>query len=245
MELADLADGMTLARFRDRELEVITKPDLTPVTEADRAVEQALRARIAEARPGHGVLGEEFGEEPGNGRRWVLDPIDGTKNYVRGIPVWATCIALQNEDEVVVGVVSAPALGRRWWAGRGEGAFAGGQPIRVSAVGGLADAQLSYDSVMSFEAYGLGDRFLGLARRCWRSRGLGDFWSHVLVAEGAVDVAVEPEVSLWDVAAIQVIVEEAGGRFTDLSGAARPDGGSAVSTNGLLHDDVLAALSRP
>ncbi len=239
-----MADVMTLARFRDLDLVVSTKPDLTPVTEADRTVEQAIRAGIARARPDHGILGEEFAEVGGQGGwRWILDPIDGTKNYVRGIPVWATCIALQHHDEMVVGVVSAPALGRRWWAARGQGAFADGQPIRVSAVADLADAQLSYDSVMSFEAYGLGEQFLGLARRCWRSRGLGDFWSHVLVAEGAVDVAAEPEVSLWDVAAVQVIVEEAGGRFTDLGGAARPDGGSAVSTNGLLHDEVLAALS--
>jgi histidinol-phosphatase len=242
--LADLADGMTLARFRDRELVVTTKPDLTPVTEADRSVEQALRRTIARARPDHVIVGEEFGDEgpAGAAWRWIIDPIDGTKNYVRGIPVWATCIGLQRQGEGVVGVVSAPALGRRWWAARGEGAFADGQPIRVSAVGRVADAQLSYDSVMSFEAYGLGERFLDLARRCWRTRGLGDFWSHVLVAEGAVDIAAEPEVSLWDVAAVQVIVEEAGGRFTDLAGVARPDGGSAVSTNGLLHDQVLAAL---
>ena len=224
---------------------VDTKPDLTPVTEADRAVEEALRSRIGIDRPGHGVLGEEFGAEGPTSSRWVLDPIDGTKNYVRGIPVWATCIALQRQGDVAAGVVSAPALGRRWWAGRGEGAFADGQPVRVSAVTDLADAQLSYDSVMSFDPYGLAERFLGLARRCWRTRGLGDFWSHVLVAEGAVDVAVEPEVSVWDVAAVQVIVEEAGGRFTDLAGAARPDGGSAVSTNGLLHDEVLAALTLP
>jgi histidinol-phosphatase len=240
-----VADALTLARFRDRELVVTTKPDLTPVTEADRTVEQALRDRITAARPGHGIVGEEFGAHPGaGGWRWILDPIDGTKNYVRGIPIWATCIALQCDDQVVVGVVSAPALGRRWWAARGEGAFADGQPIRVSAVADLADAQLSYDSVVGWEPHGLGERFLGLARRCWRTRGLGDFWSHVLVAEGAVDVAAEPEVSVWDVAAIQVIVEEAGGRFTDLGGAARPDRGSAVSTNGLLHDEVLAALAR-
>jgi histidinol-phosphatase len=241
--LADLADGMTLARFRDRSLVVATKPDLTPVTEADRATEEALRAEIARARPDHGIVGEEFGAVGSSAWRWVLDPIDGTKNYVRGIPVWATCIALQRDDEVVVGVVSAPALGRRWWASRGGGAFADGAPIRVSGVADLADAQLSYDSVTGFEAHGLGGRFLDLARRCWRTRGLGDFWSHVLVAEGAVDVAVEPEVSLWDVAAVQVIVEEAGGRFTDLAGRARPDGGSAVSTNGLLHGEVLATLA--
>lgn len=237
-----MADALTLARFRDVGLVVSTKPDLTPVTEADRSVERALRKRITAARPGHAVLGEEYGLEGAGAWRWVLDPIDGTKNYVRGIPIWASCIALQHEGQVTVGVVSAPALGRRWWAGRGEGAFAGGKAIRVSKVATVEDAQLSYDSVPGFEPYGLEERFLGLARRCWRTRGLGDFWSHVLVAEGAVDVAVEPEVSVWDVAAVQVIVEEAGGRFTDLAGAARPDGGSAVSTNGLLHDEVLAAL---
>ena len=234
---------MTLARFRDIELVVSTKPDLTPVTEVDRSVERAIRELIGAARPGHAVMGEEYGLEGAGAWRWILDPIDGTKNYVRGIPIWATCIALQHDDEVTVGVVSAPALGRRWWASRGEGAFAGGQPIRVSMVADVADAQMSYDSVPGFEACGMGERFLALARRSWRTRGLGDFWSHVLVAEGAVDIAVEPEVSVWDVAAIQVIVEEAGGRFTDLGGSARPDGGSAVSTNGLLHDEVLAALS--
>ncbi|HUR22303.1 MAG TPA: histidinol-phosphatase [Acidimicrobiales bacterium] len=244
LELADLADAMTLARFRDLDLVVSTKPDLTPVTEVDRLVEQDLRERIGAARPGHAVLGEEYGSEGAGAWRWVLDPIDGTKNYVRGIPVWATCIALQHDDEVTVGVVSAPALGRRWWAARGEGAFAGGQRIQVSKVARVGDAHMSYDSVQGFESHGLGERFLGLARRCWRTRGLGDFWSHVLVAEGAVDIAVEPEVSVWDVAAIQVIIEEAGGRFTDLAGVARPDGGSAVSTNGLLHDEVLAALRK-
>jgi histidinol-phosphatase len=237
---------MTLARFRDRDLAVSTKPDLTPVTEADRAVERALRTLIARTRPDHGIVGEEEPDRDGGGQwRWILDPIDGTKSYVRGIPVWATCIALQRDGRAVVGVVSAPALGRRWWASLGGGAFADGGRIGVSAVADLASAQLSYDSVVGFEAHGLGERFLGLARRCWRTRGLGDFWSHVLVAEGAVDVAVEPEVSVWDVAAVQLIVEEAGGRFTDLAGAARPDGGSAVSTNGHLHAEVLAALAPP
>ena len=234
---------MTLARFRAADLVVSTKPDLTPVTEADRSVERALRERISVARPGHAVMGEEYGSEGSGEWRWILDPIDGTKNYVRGVPIWATCIALQHHGQVTVGVVSAPALGRRWWAALGQGAFAGGQPIRVSAVASVADAQLSYDSVPGFESCGLGEQFLALARRCWRTRGLGDFWSHVLVAEGAVDIAVEPEVAVWDVAAIQVIVEEAGGRFTDLGGTARPDGGSAVSTNGILHDEVLAALA--
>lgn len=247
-----MADGLAMARFGATDLVVDTKPDLTPVTEADRAVEQALRRRIGAERPGHSVLGEEMGgdDSPGapSGWRWVLDPIDGTKNYVRGVPVWATLIALQHGGEGVLGVVSAPALGRRWWAARGEGAWAaapGGAAARarVSAVAAVDDAFLSYDSAAGFEAHGLGPPFLGLVRRCWRTRGYGDFWSHVLVAEGAVDIAVEPEVAVWDVAPLQVIVEEAGGRFTDLAGRARPDGGSAVSTNGILHDQALVALA--
>ncbi|HEX2192410.1 MAG TPA: histidinol-phosphatase [Acidimicrobiales bacterium] len=245
LELADEADALTVARFRAADLAVDTKPDLTPVSEADRAVEERLRHQLTRARPDHGVLGEEMGEQSGSGTgwRWVLDPIDGTKNYVRGVPVWATLIALQTGDETVLGVVSAPALGRRWWAARGEGAFADGGPIRVSAVGTLADASLSYASLAGWEAAGRGEAFLALTRRFWRTRAYGDFWSHVLVAEGAVDVAAEPEVTLWDLAALQVIVEEAGGRFTDLAGNSTAAGGSAVSSNGRLHDEVLAALA--
>jgi histidinol-phosphatase len=196
LELADLADAITLERFRAADLEVHTKPDLTPVTEADRAVEQALRKRIAEERPGHGVVGEEFGTREGGDARWILDPIDGTKNYVRGIPVFATLIAVERGGALQVGVVSAPALRRRWWASRGEGAFADGRPIRVSRVAGLADAVLSHGTLGAWDEHGLGDRFLALARSCWRTRGFGDFWSHMLVAEGAVDVAAEPEVAL-------------------------------------------------
>lgn len=245
LELADEADALTVARFRAVDLVVDTKPDLSPVTEVDRAVERALRLRLAEARPGHAVLGEEQGDDPGAGTgwQWVLDPIDGTKNYVRGVPVWATLVALKHHGQTVVGVVSAPALGRRWWAARAEGAFADGSPIRVSAVATLDDALLSYASLSGWEARGLGEAFLGLARRCWRTRAFGDFWSHVLVAEGCVDVAVEPEVSLWDLAPLKLMVEEAGGRFTDLSGTPTDAGGNAVSTNAVLHDEVLAALS--
>lgn len=239
-----------MARFRARDLVVDTKPDMTPVSDADRAVEQALRDHLARDRPGDGILGEELGGEVGpsddreqHGRRWIIDPIDGTKGYVRGLPVWATLLALETDGVVQVGVVSAPALGRRWWAVRGGGAFADGEPIRVSEVAALDDAQLSYDSIVDFEARGLGDRFLALVRRCWRTRAFGDFWSHVLVAEGSVDVSVEPYgLSPWDVAPLLVIVEEAGGRLTDLTGVARIDGGAAVATNGLLHDDVLATL---
>ena len=246
LELADLADDVTLGRFLAADLAVEAKPDRTWVTEADRAAEIALRQVIQASRPGHAVVGEELGAEGDGPWRWVLDPIDGTGNYVRGVPVFATLIALQHEGEGVVGVVSAPALQRRWWAARGEGAFAAHgddvRAIRVSGVADLAQAHLAYDDVPEFEAQGMGDAFLALLRRCWRTRGFGDFWAHVLVAEGAVDVAVEPVVALWDLAPLQVIVEEAGGRFTDLAGRPTPEGGSAVSTNGLLHDEVLAAL---
>lgn len=240
LELADLADAITMPRYRASDLVVATKPDLTPVSEADTAVERALRSRVAAARPGDAVVGEEYGTTGTGPRRWIVDPIDGTKNYVRGVPVWATLIALQENGVTTVGVVSAPALGRRWWAARGQGAYADGRRIAVSDVRDLADAHLSYSSLSGWEA--AGRDLLGLVRRCWRTRAFGDFWSYVLVAEGAVDVAAEPEVSLWDLAALQVVVEEAGGRFTDLDGVPTPDGGSAVATNGHLHDAVLALL---
>jgi histidinol-phosphatase len=247
LELADIADSITLERYGAADLEVATKPDLTPVTEADTAVEHACRDRLGQMRPADGIVGEEYGvSQAGAGaRRWIIDPIDGTKNFVRGIPVFATLIALEVEGRIQVGVVSAPALGGRWWAVRGGGAHASGRPLRVSAVASLEQAQLAYDSVPGFAVRGLEERFLGLARRCARSRGFGDFWSHVLVAEGCVEIAVEPEVSPWDLAPLLVIVEEAGGRFTDLEGRPRIDGGSAVASNGLLHDQVLEALRQP
>jgi histidinol-phosphatase len=246
--LADAADALTLTRFRANDLAVETKPDLTPVSDADRDAEQEVRRLRRSARPSDAVLGEEYGLDGDGPRRWVLDPIDGTKNFVRGIPVWATLIALQVDDRTTVGVVSAPALGRRWWAGRGLGAHAGRAPwdattLRVSGVAQLADAALSYSSLRGWEDGGRLDGLLGLSQAVWRTRAFGDFWSHMLVAEGAVDISCEPEVSLWDLAALQVVVEEAGGRFTDLAGQPRPDGGSVVCSNGLLHDEVLAALA--
>ncbi|GAC1442324.1 MAG: histidinol-phosphatase [Mycobacteriales bacterium] len=242
--LADAADAITLSRFRALDLQVENKPDMTPVSDADRAVEQSLRRLLATRRSGDAVLGEEYGVDGDSPRRWIIDPIDGTKNFVRGVPVWATLIALQVEDEVTVGVASAPGLGRRWWAGRGLSARAGSSladasALRVSAVGTLEDAALSYSSLGGWAGSGLFD----LTRKVWRTRAFGDFWSHVLVAEGAVDISCEPEVSLWDLAALQVIVEEAGGRFTDLAGVARPDRGSVVCSNGLLHEEVLAVLA--
>ena len=239
LALADEADAITMHYFQSATLAVRTKSDRTPVSEADEAVERMIRERIERERPGDGILGEEFGVHAGSERRWIIDPIDATKNYVRGIPVFATLIALDGQ----VGVVSAPALGRRWWASRGDGAFCDGRAIHVSAIDSIGGAQLCYDDVPGFERFGLGERFLDLVRRCWRTRGFGDFWSHMLVAEGAAEIAIEPEVAHWDMAAVQVIVEEAGGRFTNLRGEARADGGSGLSTNGLLHDEVLRAFA--
>lgn len=247
LELCDAADVLTTARFRAHDLHVETKPDLTPVSEADRAVEEAIRDRLAVERPGDAILGEEFGttglQVSGAGhRRWIVDPIDGTKSYVRGVPVWATLLALEVEGELVVGVVSAPALGRRWWASRGGGAFADGDPIRVSEVHALEDAQLCFANFKDWEPQGLGEVMLALSRRAWRAVGFGDFWGHMLVAEGAADAMIEPELALWDIAALRPIVEEAGGRITSITGTPAIGPGGCVTTNGRLHDDVLAAL---
>jgi histidinol-phosphatase len=238
LSLADEADAITMRYFQSATLAVRTKSDRTPVSEADEAVERMIRERIERERPDDGILGEEFGARGEAERRWIIDPIDATKNYVRGIPVFATLIALDG----LVGVISAPAFGRRWWASRGDGAFCNGSAIQVSAIGNIYDAQLCYDDITGFERFGIGRRFLDLVRRCGRTRGFGDFWSHMLVAEGAAEIAVEPEVAHWDMAAVKIIVEEAGGRFTNLDGEARADGGSGLSTNGLLHDLVLTAL---
>ncbi len=234
-----------MARFRATDLVVETKPDLTPVTEADRAVEEMIRSRLADARPGDAVLGEEFGTTGKSGRRWIVDPIDGTKGYARGIPVWATLIALEVDGDLVAGVVSAPALGSRWSGARGLGARRDGDPVSVSQVARIEDAHLAYDSVDAFESVGLDAEFLALARRCWRVRGFGDFWAHMLVADGSIDIAVEVGgLAVWDIAAVKVVVEQAGGRCTDVRGDARIDTGDVISTNGWLHDDVVAAFAR-
>jgi histidinol-phosphatase len=247
LSLADVADELTMARFGALDLAIETKPDHTPVTDVDHAVELALRARLAKTARSHAIVGEEFGVDGDDGAefRWIIDPIDGTKGYLRGLPVWATLLALEHVGEPVVGVVSAPALGHRWWAVRGNGAFRDGQEIRVSAVGELADAHLSFawDSNESFARDGLDERLLALGRRCWRVRSFGDFWHHVLVAEGALDVSIDPAAAYWDLAPVHVIVEAAGGRATDLTGRSRADGGNLVCTNGRLHAAVLAALA--
>ena len=263
--LADLADAITLDRYQAQDLVITNKPDNTPVTDADRAVETAIREALATHRQTDGLVGEEFGSDKGtSGRYWVIDPIDGTKNFMRGVPTWATLIALVNVDasgveEVVVGIASAPALARRWSATKGHGAFvrfnAGNlddlsedldsvsqeKKISVSKVAQLSDASISYSDFV-----GWGDRlepFQKMLAHAWRTRGIGDFWSHMLVAEGAVDVAIEPSLAVWDMAALDIIVREAGGTFTNTAGQSGPFGGSGVSTNGVLHNAVINGLN--
>jgi histidinol-phosphatase len=263
--LADLADAITLDRYQAQDLVITNKPDNTPVTDADRAVETAIREALATHRQTDGLVGEEFGSDKGtSGRYWVIDPIDGTKNFMRGVPTWATLIALvivdaSGVEEVVVGIASAPALARRWSAAKGHGAFvrfnAGSvddlsedletssneKKISVSKVRALSDASISYSDFV-----GWGDRlepFQKMLANAWRTRGIGDFWSHMLVAEGAVDVAIEPSLAVWDMAALDIIVREAGGTFTNTAGQNGPFGGSGVSTNGVLHNAVINGLN--
>ena len=248
--LADDAESIAMDRFKSLDLHVVTKPDLSPVSDADHSVEQAVRRTLARARPRDAVQGEEQGTSGWGPRRWVIDPIDGTKNFIRGVPIWGTLIALVDHDQPVAGLVSAPALGRRWWAARGHGAFAGrhtaaATPIRVSGVRRLADASFCYSSLYGWEQTGRLEAMLGIMRTAWRSRAYGDFYGYMLVAEGAVDAMVEPELSLWDLAALVPIVTEAGGEFTDLDGRPGPGGGSAVATNGRLHSDILERLTAP
>ncbi len=250
LTIADHADAVTRSRFLALDLKVDDKPDLTPVTDADLAVEEKIRSVLASERPRDAILGEEFGGHPVvEGRQWVIDPIDGTKNFVRGVPVWATLISLLDDGVPVVGVVSAPALNRRWWAARSTGAWTsydGGaaRAISTSSVRDLAASSLSFSSLTGWKELGIRDRFIDLTDEIWRVRGYGDFLSYCLLAEGTVDIAAEPEVSLWDLAPLDVLVREAGGTFTSLDGVPGPHGGSAVATNGLLHDEVLTRLRR-
>ena len=248
LQLADIADEISLKRFEALDLIIESKPDLSPVTDADKAVEVAIREAISQARIDDLVVGEEFGSPDSliGKYYWVIDPIDGTKNYLRGVPTWATLIGLVNpEGRVVVGVVSAPALLRRLWAAEGTGAklkFNGEQrDIRVSKVSNLSDASISYSDLIGWGPRR--EKFVALQERIWRTRGHGDFWSHMLVAQGAVDLAVEPSLALWDMAALDVIVREAVGKFTNISGEAGPHGGSAISSNGLLHEAFMSEIN--
>jgi histidinol-phosphatase len=234
--LADAADAVTLARFGALDLRVETKPDLSPVSEADRNAEEAVRSVVAASGRGEGVLGEEFGDDGGDAK-WIVDPIDGTTSYVRGIPVWATLLALEREGALATALVSAPALGRRWWAQRGEGAYVDGAGCRVSSIGRLEDAVVSCTSQRNMPT-----GWRAIVERAWSNRGFGDFWQYCLVAEGAMEVGSDSVVHVWDYAAVQLLVEEAGGRCTTFAGANLADGASLVATNGVLHDEVVGLL---
>ncbi len=247
--LADAADVISLARFRATDLQVQAKPDFSPVSDADLAVERRIRELVAEHRPGDSVVGEEFGADQASERRWVVDPIDGTKNYVRGVPIWATLIALFVADTPVLGVVSAPALAHRWWGSAGAGAYSRfnngpASVCRVSGVNRLADASLAYSEPAEWRAAGRIHQFDALLGQAWRTRGYGDFYQYVLVAEGAVDAAGEPELNLWDLAALVPIVTEAGGTVTDIDGGPVTERTtSLLASNGLLHEQLVTALA--
>ena len=248
LSLADRADAITMRHFPRPDLKVDTKADRSPVTEADREVEEEIRRQLSIDRPGDRIVGEEFGDTGEGARRWIIDPIDGTKNFVRRIPVWATLLALDVDGVVEAGVVSAPALGRRWWAERGGGAWVAEngmapRPLAVSGIGDLADAHVSGGALSSWDDWGGPGVYVDLALRCYADRGFGDFWSHMMVAEGVVEIGLDPIVSLWDLAPLQVIVEEAGGMFTSFGGEARPDRGSAISSNGLVHEAARSILT--
>ncbi|MBJ7607898.1 MAG: histidinol-phosphatase [Candidatus Dormibacteraeota bacterium] len=242
LELADRADAITMARFGAADLRVDTKADDSPVTDADSRVEEMVRARVAAVRPSQTVLGEEAGSSGDSDWRWVVDPIDGTKNFARGVPVWATLLSLQHRGEEVCAVVSAPAMQRRWWATVDAGAMCNGRRLHVSAVARLEDATVSFTDVRDFAGYGWQRGFDRLAASCRTMRGFGDFWSHMLVAEGAIDCGIEPIVNEWDISAARLIVHEAGGRFSDFAGIDRVGGGNVLTTNGRIHDAVLACL---
>ncbi|MDJ0334589.1 histidinol-phosphatase [Salinibacterium sp. G-O1] len=248
LALASDADLISLDRFRAVDLVVTTKPDRTPVTDADQAVERSIRSGIEAARPTDSILGEEYGTEGDSRRQWIIDPIDGTANFLRGVPIWGTLISLAIDGVPVVGVVSSPALGKRWWAATGHGAWAQAdgekaRQIRVSAVSELSDASLSYNSITGWDDEGRLDDIVALTRQVWRSRAIGDMWSYMLVAEGAIDVVGEFDLKPYDMAALIPIITEAGGRFTSVDGVDGPWNGSALATNGLLHDFVLRQLN--
>ncbi len=244
----DEADEIARGSFR-RDLEITTKPDRTFVTQADTALERAIRGRIAAANPDHGIVGEEYGTEGAAAAvRWYIDPIDGTHNFIRGVPLFGTLLAVERDGELQAAVLSAPALHERWWARRGGGAWARGmdddaaRQLRVSRVATLADAQLLYGSAHEIENSGLAPGFRALLGEVWRERGFGDFWGYALLAGGAAEAMVEVGLSTWDAAAPMVLVEEAGGRATDFDGRRAIDSGSFVVSNGILHDAVLARL---
>lgn len=248
--LADQVDAITMSRFKALDLKVDAKPDNSPVSDADRTAEEVIRAQLGRSRSRDAIVGEEFGTTGHSSRKWIIDPIDGTKNFIRGVPVWATLIALAEDDEIVMGVVSAPALNRRWWAAKGTGAWTGrslsqATRLRVSGVKDLADASLSYSSLTGWRDLGLRENFIDLTDQVWRTRAYGDFWSYMMVAEGVVDAAMEPELELYDMAALVAIVTEAGGTFTSVDGTTTgPWGPNGIASNGILHREIITMLNR-
>ncbi|GAA3650591.1 inositol monophosphatase family protein [Microbacterium marinilacus] len=256
LDLADAADAQTLPRFDAADLDVSRKADSTHVTDSDLAAERAVRRLLAERRPEDGVLGEEYGSDDAAGsadassRRWIIDPIDGTANFLRGVPVWGTMIGLQIDGTMRLGVVSSPALGRRWWGAEGLGAWTsapGGEPrpIRVSDVATLDDASVSFQSIAQWDGAGRLDALVALTRRVWRDRAYGDIWSYMLLAEGRLEMVGEFDVKEYDLAAAAAIVTAAGGRFSSFDGTPTIAAGSAVATNGVLHDAILDVLHSP
>lgn len=247
LELAELADDISLARFRALDLHVETKPDRSPVTDADRAVELAIKEVLSAKRPLDGIVGEEFGTSGSVERKWIIDPIDGTANFMRGVPVWATLIALSVEGKAVVSVVSAPALGRRWWAAPGlaksseiDGSL---RDLRVSSISDLGNASLSYNNLQLWDTFGYLENLISLSRKVWRTRAYGDFYSYMLLAEGSIDVVAEHDLKLYDIAALVPIVEQAGGQFTAIDGPLTEETSSVLATNGQLHDTVARQLT--
>jgi histidinol-phosphatase len=248
LELADIADEISLARFRALDLHVENKPDRTPVTDADRSVELALKKLLAEKAPADALIGEEFGNTGAASRTWIIDPIDGTANYLRGVPVWATLIALAVDGKPVVSVVSAPAMGRRWWAAPGIGAITSDidgttRTLKVSAISDLEHSSLSYNNLQLWDQAGMLTQLTQLSRKIWRTRAYGDFWSYMLLAEGAVDIVAEHDLKIYDIAALVPIVEQAGGQFTAIAGPLTAETSSVLASNGKLHAAVSAELN--
>ena len=248
-ELADAADAISLSRFRALDLKVETKPDRSPVTDADQAVEQALKAILAKHRPDDGIIGEEFGISGSVDRKWIIDPIDGTANYLRGVPVWASLIALSINQKPVLSVVSAPALGRRWWAAPGIGAFTRDvdgsvRQLAVSGITDLENASLSYNNLQLWDSYGYLDQLMGMSRQVWRTRAYGDFLSYMYLAEGSLDIVAEHDLKIYDIAALVPIVEQSGGVFSAIDGELTEASSSVLATNGALHAASLKALAK-